>query len=73
MSPDVHALAMLSYRLAEFLGAEAPVVRKLKAAAESGDADLAAEAWDAVMALPERDRRALAGWFAAEVRPSNDP
>jgi hypothetical protein len=61
---NVQALAAICYRLAEFLGGEAPAVRWLKRAAETGDPDIAARAWDEVMKLPEKERRALADWFA---------
>lgn len=56
----------MAYRLAEFLGSEAPVVQALAAAAESGDPDAAAEAWDLVLDLPAETRQGLATWMQAQ-------
>jgi hypothetical protein len=61
---DPAALAALTYRLAELLGAQAPVVRALKRAAESGDPEAGAEAWDQFLALPGPFRADVARWFA---------
>jgi hypothetical protein len=60
---DPAALAHLTYRLAELLGADAPVVKALKQAAESGDPEKAAEAWDLMLHLPPDFRAAAAKWF----------
>lgn len=61
---DPAALAALTYRLAELLGGQAPVVRALKRAAESGDPQRGAEAWDAFLTLPGPLRADIARWFA---------
>jgi hypothetical protein len=61
---DPHKLAALTYHLAELLGAQTPVVRALKRAAETADEEAAAEAWDAFLALPPDFRADVARWFA---------
>ena len=61
---DPQALAALTYHLAEVLGAQAPVVRLLKRAAETADAEVAAEAWDAFLALPAPCRADVARLLA---------
>jgi hypothetical protein len=61
---DPAALAVLTYRLAEMLGAQAPVVRAMKRAAETADPELGAEAWDQFLALPGPLRSDIARWFA---------
>lgn len=69
---DTVALAQITYRLAEFLGHDAPEVRLVRRAAETGDPDHAALAWDAILSLPLEFRRGLARWMAMEkgVSPS---
>lgn len=68
MQPNTVVMAQIAYRLAEFLGAEAPVVQALALAAETGDESAAAEAWDLILALPTDTRQALANWIAQEQR-----
>lgn len=66
---NVHAIAKLAYRIAEHQGAQSPIVRLLKEAAETGDPDIAAEAYDALYSLPLDHRRALASWLSELMQP----
>jgi len=62
------ALAMLTYKVAELTGVDAPVVQLLKQAAETGDPDIAAAAFDAFCELPPDERKALAVWLAEAMQ-----
>lgn len=67
---DPLSLAELAYKVAEVTGADSELVRLLAEAAESGDEDVAALAWDAFLELPAEIRRYLAHWFA-QLYPSD--
>lgn len=69
---DPQALAILAFRLGEFLGSEAPVVLALKEAAETADAEAAARAWDLLRELPEEFRQAAAKWVLATSKARED-
>jgi hypothetical protein len=59
---------MLTYKVAELTGVDSTLTQALKDAAETGDPDLAAEAYSLFLDLPPPERQALALWLTESLQ-----